>query len=176
MDTREMERPGNSALSEYASLSGILIFGALICLCIALLANGVKRSAAMIAQTTFGNVPVTTAQPAAPEVTSSSRIGQGGRLLIAPVLPSSQSSSQGSVMADLRKSTANLDRTSGSPSMGASRRLKMGPVALWQRVLHRVPRLKPGRSLRVSRFSLRQLVRRVQRQLKPWHRPLLGGV
>jgi hypothetical protein len=174
MDTREMERPGNSALSEYASLSGILIFGALICLCIVLLANGVKRSAAILAQTTFGNVPVTTAQPAAPEVTSSSRIGQG--LLIAPVLPSSQSSSQGSVMADLRKSTANLDRTSGSPSMGASRRLKMGPVALWQRVLHRVPRLKPGRSLRVSRFSLRQLVRRVQRQLKPWHRPLLGGV
>jgi hypothetical protein len=176
MDTRDRERPRNSALPEYASLSGILIFAALMCLCIILLANGVKRSVAILAQTTFEKVPVTTAQPEAREATSSSRIGQGGSLLTAPALASSRSSGQGSVRAGLRKSAANPDRISGSRSMGASRRLKLGPVALWQRSLHRDPRLKPGRSLRVSRFSLRQLVRRAQRQLNPWHRPLLGGI
>jgi hypothetical protein len=35
-------------------------------------------------------------------------------------------------MAELRKSSANLDQISASPLLGASRRHKMGKVALWQ--------------------------------------------
>jgi hypothetical protein len=157
MDTRERERPRNSALSEYAPLSGILIFAALMCLCIILLANEVKRSAAILAPMAFGKIPVATAQPEAREATSSSSIGQTGRLPIAPALASSQSSGEGSVMAELRKSSANLDRISDSPLLGASRCRKMGKVALWQ---PRGSRPRPGRSLRASRLSLRQFVGR----------------
>lgn len=173
MDTRDIERPRNNALSDYAPLSGILIFAALMCFCIILLANGVKRSGAILAQTAFRKVPVAAPQAESfgeAPAPSSSAIAQRGRLHIAPALVSSQSSGEASVTpdqgdsermlalsdrqrtksiregsrrfakvreVDLRKSTANLYRISGSPPMGSSRHFKMLLGALWQRSLHR---------------------------------------
>jgi hypothetical protein len=174
MDTRDIEGPRNRALAEYAPLCGILITAALMCLCVILLANGVKRSVEILAQTASSKVSVATTQPEVlgeAQAPSSSPIAQRGRLDIAPTLASSQSSSEASVMpdqgdqerkvalsdrkrtesiredprrfakvreVDLRKSTANLHRISGSPPIGASRHLRILLVTLWQRTLHRI--------------------------------------
>jgi hypothetical protein len=111
MDTRDIERSRNGALSDYAPLSGILIFAALMCLCIILLANGVKRSGAILAQTAFRKVPVATAQTEAlaeAQAPSSSPIAQRGDLQIAPALASSQSSGEASVMPDQGESERKL--------------------------------------------------------------------
>jgi hypothetical protein len=169
MDTGDIEGPRNSALAEYTPLCGILITAALMCLCVILLANGVKRSVEILAQTASSKLSVATTQPEVlgeAQAPSSSPIAQRGRRDIAPTLASSQSSSEASVMpdqgdgerklalsdriredprrfakvreVDLRKSTANLHRISGSPPMGASRHLRILLVALWQRTLHRI--------------------------------------
>jgi hypothetical protein len=74
-----------------------------MCLCIILLANGVKRSGAILAPTAFGKVPVATAQAEAlgeAQASSSSPIAQRGDLQIAPALASSESSGEASVMPD----------------------------------------------------------------------------
>ena len=153
MDTRHIERSRHSALAEYAPLSGILILAALMCLCIFLLANEVKRSGAVLVQA------------ARPETIGEARtLSSPLALPIAPALASNQSSSEASVMLDrgdgernvalpdrkriksagegprrfakardLRKSTANPYRVLGSPQMRASKRIKMLLVVLWHR-------------------------------------------
>jgi hypothetical protein len=89
MDTRDIERPRHSALAEYAPLSGILILAALMCLCVFLLANEVKRSGAVLVQS------------AQPETIGEARaLSSPLGLPIAPALASSQSSSEASVMLD----------------------------------------------------------------------------
>ena len=65
---------------DYVSLSGILIFVALMCFCIVLLANGAKRSVAILEQTAVSKVSDATARlllpPDAPgEAQVSARIG-----------------------------------------------------------------------------------------------------
>jgi hypothetical protein len=151
MDTRHSKRPKHSALAEYAPLSGILILAALMCFCIFLLANEVKRSRAVLvqsAQTETIGEPVALSSPLATP--------------IVPALVSSQSPSEASVMPhrddernlarpdrkstkspgeaprrfakarDLRKSIANYNRVLGSP-IKAPKRVKMLLVALWHR-------------------------------------------
>ena len=153
MDKKDIERPRHSALAEYAPLSGILILAALMCLCVFLLANEVKRSGAVLVQS------------AQPETIGESRAPSSPvALTVAPTLASSQASSEAPVMLDrgdgerslaladrkriksvgegprrfakardLRKSIANPYRSFGSPSMRASKRIKMLLVALWHR-------------------------------------------
>jgi hypothetical protein len=103
MNRRDIETPRSSALADYAPLSGILVLAALMCFCVFLIANGVKRSAAALAQTYFFQVADKAAQTGTPgeaEAAFSPPIAQRGRLHIAPTLPSSQSSSEASVMPD----------------------------------------------------------------------------
>jgi hypothetical protein len=80
MDTKDIERPRQGALAEYAPLSGILILAALMCLCVFLLANEIKRSGTVLVQSaqseTIGE-PLALSSPLA--------------LPIAPALASSQS-------------------------------------------------------------------------------------
>jgi hypothetical protein len=151
MDTRHIERPAHSALVEYAPLSGILILAALMCFCIFLFANEVKRSSAVLVQS------------ATPEA-----IGEAGALsspLAIPIAPASalsQPSTVAPVMPDrddernlalpdrkrtklagegsrrfakarvLRKSAVNSYRISSSP-MRATKRVKVLLIALWHR-------------------------------------------
>ena len=149
MDTRHIERPTHSALAEYAPLSGILILAALMCFCIFLFANEVKRSRAVLVEWArpqpIGEAGALSSPPAIP---------------IAPALASSQSSTVAPVTPDrddernlalpdrkrtksagersrrftkareLRKSAANSYRILGSP-MKAPKRVKMLLVALW---------------------------------------------
>ena len=153
MDKKDIERPRHSALAEYAPLSGILILAALMCLCVFLLANEVKRSGAVLVQSAQ---PETIGEPRA--------LSSPVALPVAPTLASSQASSEAPVMLDrgdgerkvaladkkrfksvgegprrfakardLRKSTANPYRSFGSPPMRASKRIKMLLVALWHR-------------------------------------------
>jgi hypothetical protein len=150
MDTRHIERPAYSALVEYAPLSGILILAALMCFCISLYTNEVKRSRAVLVQS------------AGPEA-----IGKAGAfspplaIPIAPALAFSQPSTVAPVMTerddepnlalpdrkrtksagegsrrsakarDLRKSAANSTLL-GSP-MKATKRVKLLLIALWHR-------------------------------------------
>ena len=153
MEKKDVERPKYSALAEYAPLSGILILAALVCLCVFLLANEVKRSGAVLVQSAQ---PETIGEPRA--------LSSPVALPIAPALASSQTSSEAPVMLDrgdggrkvaladkkrfksvgegprrspkardLRKPTAIPYRLFGSPPMRASKRIKMLLVALWHR-------------------------------------------
>ena len=153
MDTRHIERPAHSVLVEYAPLSGILILAALMCFCIFLFANEVKRSGAVLVQSAQ---PETIGEPGA--------LSSPVALPVAPTLASSQASGEAPVMLDrgdgerkvaladkktiksfgetprrfakardLRKSAANPHRLFGSHSMRASKRIKMLLVALWHR-------------------------------------------
>ena len=151
MDTRHIERPTHSALVEYAPLSGILILAALICLCVFLLANEVKRSEAVLVQSArpeaigeAGALSSPLAIPMAP----ASALSQPST--VAPVMPDrddernlalpdrkrTKSAGEGSrrlaKARDLRKSAANSYRILGSP-MKATKRVKMLLVALWHR-------------------------------------------
>jgi hypothetical protein len=131
MDKKDIERPRHSALAEYAPLSGILIL-AVMCLCVFLLANEVKRSGAVLVQSAQ---PETIGEPGAP----SSPVA----LPIAPTLASSQTSSETPVMldrgegerkvalADKKRIKSNPYRSFGSPPMRASKRIKMLLVAIW---------------------------------------------
>jgi hypothetical protein len=103
MNRRDNETPRSSALVDYAPLSGILVLAALMCFCVFLIANGVKRSAAALAQTYFAQVSDKAAQAGAPgeaEAAFSPPIAQRGRLHIPPTLASGQSSSEASVIPD----------------------------------------------------------------------------
>jgi hypothetical protein len=151
MDTRDIKSPTHSTLAEYAPLSGILILAALMCFCIFLFANEVKRSRAVL-------VP-----SARPEAIGEARaLSSPLAIPIAPALASRQSSTVAPVMPDrddernlalpdrkrtksagggprrfakardLRKFAANSYRILGSP-MKASKRVKMLLVALWHR-------------------------------------------
>ena len=160
MDKKDIERPRHSALAEYAPLTGILILAALICLCVFLLANEVKRSGAVLVQSAQ---PETIGEPRA--------LSSPVALPVASNLASSQASSEAPVTLDrgdgerkvaladkktiksvgegprrfakardLRKSTANPYRSFCSPPMRVSKRIKMLLVALW----HRSKRFRRG--------------------------------
>jgi hypothetical protein len=153
MDTKDIERPRHSALAEYAPLSGILILTAAMCLCIFLIANEVKRSGAVLVQSaqpeTSGepralSSPV--ALPIAPALASSQTSsealvipdrGDGERNVALPDKKRIESTGEGprrfAKARDLRKSAANRYRIFGSPTMRASKRIKMLLVALWHR-------------------------------------------
>ena len=89
MDKKDIERPRHSALAEYAPLSGILILAALICLCVFLLANEVKRSGAVLVQSAQ---PETIGEPRA--------LSSPVALPVASNLASSQASSEAPVTLD----------------------------------------------------------------------------
>jgi hypothetical protein len=151
MDTRHTERPVHNALVEYAALSGILILAALMCFCIFLFANEVKRSSAVLVQSATpetigeaGALPSPLAIPIAP----ASALSQPST--VAPVMPDrddelnlalpdrkrTRSDEEGSrrfaKARDLRKSAANSYRILGSP-MKATKRVKVLLIALWHR-------------------------------------------
>jgi hypothetical protein len=91
----------NSALVDYAPLSGILILATLMCFLVFLIASGVKRSAAVLAQTYFSQISDKAAQTGAlreAEAAFSPPIAQRRRLHLAPTLASGQSSGEASVM------------------------------------------------------------------------------
>ena len=151
MDTRHIQKLMHSALAEYAPLSGILILAALMCFCVFLIANEVKRSSAVVSPSaqpeTIGEKVALSSSPASPS---------------SPVSESSQSSTEDLVMVDRadagnlalperkktksaaevprrsakarepRKPAANSYRISGSP-VRESRRVKMLLIALWHR-------------------------------------------
>ena len=151
MDTRHIERPAHSVLVEYAPLSGILILAALMCFCIFLFANEVKRSEAVLVQLArpeaigeAGALSSSLATPIAP----ASALSQPSA--VAPVMPDrddernlalperkrTKSAGKGSRRfakgRDLRKSAASSYRILGSP-MKATKRAKTLLVALWRR-------------------------------------------
>jgi hypothetical protein len=154
METKDIERSRLSALAKYAPLSGILILAALMCFCVFLLANEVKRSGAVVVQSAQHE---TIGEPSA--------LSSPVALAIAPPLASTQTSSEAPVMLDqgngerkvalpdrekriksigegprrlakardLRKPATNPYRIFGSPPMKASKRIKKLLVALWHR-------------------------------------------
>jgi hypothetical protein len=106
MNRRDNETPKSSALRDYAPLSGILVLAALMCFGVFLIANGVKLSAAALAQPYFSQASDKAAQAGTPgeaEAAFSPPIAQRGRLPIAPNLASGQSSSEASVTPGERK-------------------------------------------------------------------------
>ena len=159
MDKKDIKRPRHSALADYAPLSGILILAALMCLCVFLLANEVKRSGAVLVQSaqpeTIGE-PGASSSPVAPPVAPTSASSQAASE--APVMLDRGDGERKVALADkktiksvgesprrfakardLRKSTAIPYRLFGSPPMRASKRIKM-LVALW----HRSKRFRRG--------------------------------
>jgi hypothetical protein len=151
MDTRQIERPAHSALVEYAPLSGILILAALMCFCIFLFANEVKRSTAVLVQSArpeaIGEARALSS-PLAIAIAPALALGQPST--VAPVMPDrddernlalpdrkrTKSTGEGSrrfaKARDLRKSAANSSRILGSP-MKATKRVKVLLIALWHR-------------------------------------------
>jgi hypothetical protein len=103
MDRRDNERPRNTDLVDYAPLCGILILAAFMCFCVFLIANGVKRSATVLAQTYFSKVSGNTARNGTlgeAQATFSPPIDEWGHLHLSPASASDQSSNQASVMPD----------------------------------------------------------------------------
>jgi hypothetical protein len=151
MDTRHIERPARSALVEYAPLSGILILAALMCFCIFLFANEVKRSEAVLVQLArpeaIGEAGALSSPLAIP-VASASALSQPST--VAPGMPDrddernlalpdrkrTKSAGEGSRRfakgRDLRKSAASSYRILGSP-MKTTKRVKLLLVVLWHR-------------------------------------------
>ena len=150
MHTRHIEKSRHSALAEYAPLSGVLILAALMCFCVFLIANEVKRSSA---------VPAPSVQPATTD--EAVALSSPPTIPIAPDLESSESSLKASVLLDRearnlsspdrkrtksaaevpgrlakareqRKPAASSYRISGSP-VKESKRVKMLLIALWHR-------------------------------------------
>jgi hypothetical protein len=151
MHTRHIEKSSHSALAEYAPLSGVLILAALMCFCVFLIANEVKRSSA---------VPATSVQPATTD--EAVALSSPPTIPIAPDLESSELSLKASVMLDRadaqnlaspdrkrtksaaevpgrlakareqRRPAASSYRISGSP-VKESKRVKMLLIALWHR-------------------------------------------
>jgi hypothetical protein len=151
MDTRHIEKPAHSALVEYAPLSGILILAALMCFCIFLYTNEVKRSRAVLVQSArpeeigkAGALSSPLAIPIAPALALSqpSTVApamtdrDGERNLALPDRKRTKSAGEGSrrfaKARDLRKSAANSYRILGSP-MKATKRVKVLLIALWHR-------------------------------------------
>jgi hypothetical protein len=151
MNTGHIERPTHSALVEYAPLSGILILAALMCFCIFLFANEVKRSRAVLVQSTrpkaIGEAGALSSPLTIPIVPA---LALSQPSTVAPVMPDrddernlalpdrkrTKSAGEGSrrfaKARDFRKSAANSSRILGSP-MKATKRVKMLLVALWHR-------------------------------------------
>ena len=96
MDTRHIQKLMHSALAEYAPLSGILILAALMCSCVFLIANEVKRWSALVLPSaqpeTIGEKVALSSSPAIPS---------------SPASESSQFSTEDSVMVD-RTDARNL--------------------------------------------------------------------
>jgi hypothetical protein len=150
-DTRPIERPMQSALAEYAPLSGVLILAALMCFCIFLFANEVKRSGEVLAQSagpeTMGEAGVVSPPPAIPTAPA---LASSQSFTVTPVMPDrddernlalpdrkrTKSAGAGprrfAKARDLRKSAANSYRILG-PLMKAPKRVKVMLVALWHR-------------------------------------------
>jgi hypothetical protein len=151
MDTRHIERPRQSALAAYAPLSGVLILAALMCFCIFLFANEVKRSRAVLVQSArpetigeAGALSSPSAIPTAPALASSQSFTvapvmpdrDDERILALPARKRTKSAGEGprrfAKARDLRKSAANSYRILGPP-MKAPKRVKVLLVALWHR-------------------------------------------
>jgi hypothetical protein len=151
MDTRQIERPAHSAPVEYAPLSGILILAALMCFCIFLVANEVKRSTTVLVQSAtpeaIGKAGALSSPPAIPiapalALSRPSTVApvmtdrDDERNLALPNRKKTKSAGEGSrrfaKARDLRKFAANSYRILGSP-MKAPKRVKMLLVALWHR-------------------------------------------
>jgi hypothetical protein len=151
MDTRHIERPAHSALVEYAPLSGVLVLAALMCFCIFLFANEVKRSNSVLVQSarpeTIGEAGALSSLPSIPTAPA---LASSRSFTVAPAVPDrddernlafpdrkrAKSAGEGPrrfVKArDLRKSAANTYRILGPP-MKAPKRVKVLLVALWHR-------------------------------------------
>jgi len=164
MDTRHIERLRQSALAEYAPLSGVLILAALMCFCIFLFANEVKRSRAVLVQSarpeTIGEAGALSSPPAIPTAPA---LASTQSFTVAPVMPDrddernlalpyrkrTKSDEQGprrfAKARDSRKSAANSYRIL-APPMKAPKRVKMLLVALWRRSkMSRKGRTQTGR-------------------------------
>ena len=127
MDVIFIESSRINGTPDYVPLSGILIFVALMCFCIVLLANGAKRSVAILEQTAVSKASDATARlplpPNAPgeaQVSSASAITQPGRHYIALISASNQSSGEASSQLTIpdqsgepmeKLATSNLERT-----------------------------------------------------------------
>ena len=151
MDTRHIERLRQSALAQYAPLSGVLILAALMCFCIFLFANEVKRSGAVLVQSarpeTIGEAGALSSLPA---INTAPALPSSRSFTVAPVMPNrddernlalperkrTKSAWEGprrfAKARDLRKSAANSYRISGPP-MKSPKRVKLLLVALWHR-------------------------------------------
>jgi hypothetical protein len=151
MDTKHTQSPAHSALVEYAPLSGILILAALMCFCIFLFANEVRRSETVLVQLTrpeaIGEAGALSSPLPIP-IAPASALNQPST--VAPVMPDrddernlalpdrkrTKSAGEGSrrfaKARVLRKSTVNSYRILGSP-MKATKRVKVLLIALWHR-------------------------------------------
>jgi hypothetical protein len=151
MDMRHIERLRQSALAEYAPLSGVLILAALMCFCIFLFANEVKRSGSVLVQSaspeTIGEAGALSSLPAIPTAPA---LASSRSFTVAPVMPHrdddrnlaladkkrTKSAGEGprrlAKARDLRKSATNSYRILGPP-MKAPKRVKVLLVALWHR-------------------------------------------
>ena len=142
-----IENSRESSLADYASLSVILISVLLMCFSIVLLANETKRSATILAPAAFSESSAAkTSRAAQPEALgeamaapSSSPIVEAGRKIALPDVQRAKTIRETPTPGhlarvrevNLRKSTANLYKRSGSFQAGASRRIKTLLIALW---------------------------------------------
>jgi hypothetical protein len=151
MDTRHIEKSRYSALAEYAPLSGILILAALMCFCVFLIANEVKRSSAVLVPSfqpeTIGEAVALSSPPTIPS---------------APALESSQSFTEASIMLD-RADARNLappDRKRTKSAAEVPRRLAKA----------REPRKPAASSYRISGSRVKESKGVRMLLIALWHR------
>jgi hypothetical protein len=151
-----IENSQASSLADYASLSVILISVLLMCFSIVLLASEAKRSATILAPAAFSeDSAAKTSRAAQPEALgeamaapSSSPIVETGRRIALPDMERAKTirETPGHLASarevNLRKSTANLYKRSGSFQVGASRRIKTLLIPLWHQSLIRRERTR----------------------------------
>jgi hypothetical protein len=173
MNRRDNERPRNTALVDYAPLSGILILATLMCFCVFLIANGVKRSAAVLAQTYLSQVSDKAAQTGAlreAEAAFSTPIAQRGRLHLAPTLASGQSSGKASIMpgqGDDQRKLALSDRQRIKPIWRDPRRFLDVREADMRKPTANLYQISGAPSMYISRHLKMTLIALWRRSLQP---------
>jgi hypothetical protein len=178
-----IENSRESSLADYASLSVILILALLMCFSIVLLANEAKRSATILAPAAFSESSAAkTSRAARPEALgeamaapSSSPIVETGRRIALPDMERAKTirETPGHLArvreVNLRKSTANLYKRSGSFQAGASRRIKTLLITLWHHHAGKHEQLVTG----THRFGTRAVKSQIHQQSKTYNRALI---